>query len=462
MHILLSEAAEAVGAPLPAGASPEAVIETVSTDSRELLPGSCFVALKGEMLDGHDYVRQVVSAGAGSLIVERYFPEFSQVNQLVVPDTLFALGELARHWRQRHDLPIAVLTGSSGKTTSKEMAASIVRADRPALVTRGNFNNLIGLPKMLFELGTEHKAAVLELGMNTPGELRRLVEIAVPQCVAVTNITNAHIGMFGSEENLYQAKSDALRFSPDSAVLVMNSDDRLSQRAVAEHSRGRKVISFGFSPSADVRASAIEPLEPFGYRFMLHVKGAAPQAVNLKVFGRHNIMNALTAASIADFFEIESSLIGESLSGFQPANNRSEVEKVNGWYIIKDYYNASPAAVEQALASLSDFSVSGRRFAVLADMLELGEMESDFHNHIGNVASHAGLDLLLTTGERARSISRTAEQAGTAVEHHADSQAVAQRLQTLLQEGDLLLIKGSRLMKLERIYEILKGNSAPH
>lgn len=452
----LAEIARATGGELhgPAG---DIEVTRVSTDTRTIESGDCFVALRGERLDGHDYLDQAVARGAATLVVERYFPEHAGLAQIVVSDTLFALGEIARAWRlQNLAIPAVALAGSSGKTTTKEMAARIIGASRPFLATTGNLNNLIGLPHMLFQLDPAHKAAILELGMNTPGELQRLVEIVQPQCVCMTNITNAHIGKLGSQENLYQAKAEALRYSSENVTLLLNSDDPLSRRARGEYARGRRVISFGIAETADVHAVDVEPMKPYGYRFML-VAGGASAPVELRIFGRHNVYNALGAAAIATYFGIPPEEIAHSLSTFEAIGNRSAVEDVDGWTVVKDYYNASPAAVELALRSLADFNVSGRRFAVLADMLELGEMEESYHRAMGALAARSGIAKLFTLGDRGRWISEAASAEGLATKHCSSVEEVAAELRPLLRPGDLLLIKGSRLMKLEALYEILKG-----
>jgi UDP-N-acetylmuramoyl-tripeptide--D-alanyl-D-alanine ligase len=233
----------------------------------------------------------------------------------------------------------------------------------------------------------------------------------------------------------------------------------LSQRVRREFSRSRRIISFGHAEHADVRAVKIECLRPFGYQFALVMDGGISQTVELRVFGKHNISNALAAAAIARFFGVEPAHIARQLSAFRPAGNRSEVEEIDGWHIIKDYYNASPYAVEMALNSLSDFDIPGRRFAVLADMMELGDLEEVYHRRVGELAAHAGLEWLFTVGERGRMIALAAAARGAKAEHLPDTGAVVERLQQMLRPGDLLLIKGSRLMRLERIYDLLKGRT---
>lgn len=457
VNITISELASFLETPVAVGLA-EGPLGPVSTDSRTLKQGDCFVALKGNALDGHDFVPQAVRAGAACLVVERPFPEYADTTQILVRDTLHALGEIARLWRSKLDgVKIAVFVGSSGKTTAKEMAAKIIGASMPTLATQGNLNNLIGVPQMIFQIQPSHKAAILELGMNMAGELRRLVEITSPHCVAMTNISNAHIGMFSSQEDLFQAKTDSLKWSPEESVLVMNTDDPLSRRAREDFARGRQVVNFGYGEDAQVTAREVERLVPFGYRFRLAAGGDGDVLVNLHIFGRHNIMNALAAAAVAKFFGVALPDIAAGLDGFRTAANRSEVEEVNGWFIVKDYYNASPAAVEQALLGLEDFSVPGRRFAVLGDMLELGAWERMYHTQVGTVAAGVGLSKLFTVGMRGAHIGAAALAKGQPSEHFADAESVAARLKEELRPGDLLLIKGSRLMKLEKIYELLKG-----
>ncbi|MEI7635019.1 MAG: UDP-N-acetylmuramoyl-tripeptide--D-alanyl-D-alanine ligase [bacterium] len=468
MHIKLEEAAQWLDARLFRVAD-ACAITSVSTDTRTLQRGDCYMALKGELLDGHDYVDKAIEAGASCLIVHRQFPEYAQVNQLVVADTLSALGELARHWRDKMaHIPVAVLSGSSGKTTTKEMAALIVGAHRCLLFTQGNLNNLVGLPRMVLELNASHEAAILELGMNMPGELARLTDIAMPQCVAVTNITNAHIGMFGSQEALYKGECESLQSSGPDTLLIMNADDPLSQRACLECGRGRRIVSFGIQERANIMAENISLLEPYGYRFDLVMDKGVDSgsergghtisvSVELRIFGRHNIYNVLQAAAIGRFFGVGAADTAVALCRFRPKSNRSEVEEVDGWHMVKDCYNASPSAVEQVLLSLADFHVPGRRFAVLGDMRELGGMEEEYHARIGRMAAGLGLAGIFTLGERGAMISRAAAAMGAPAEHLPDAETAAQRLHGLLRPGDLVLIKGSRLMRLERVCEFLKG-----
>ncbi len=465
MELTHEEVAAVTGAQLLAGAD-LGPIRSVSTDSRSVGEGECFVALRGEDFDAHDFVDQAVSRGITSLVAERAFPQHAAVTQFVVPDSLVALGQMAAAWRGKFpDLPVAALVGSSGKTTTKEMTADILGASKRTLSTQGNLNNLIGLPHTLFRMSWEHEAAILELGMNVPDEARRLVEIAQPGLVALTNIRDAHVGMFGTMEALYHGETESLRFSRPDADLVMNADDPMSIRAREECARGRRVILFsadarrGEAGGADIWVTGVEAMAPYGYRFKLHERGAGESwAVELHGFGRHNVENAAAAAAVARWFGIPLSAVAESLSAFAPRLNRSEVAQVHGWWVLKDYYNAIPSAVKSALSSLADFSVPGRRFAVLADMKELGDFETEAHRQVGEAAAAAGLDRLYTIGERAKIISETAAALGTDTKHCPDLQSAAELLADELRPGDLLLIKGSRTMHLERLFAMLTGD----
>lgn len=457
MNFTLQEMVKATGAHLHGNAPSSGMqITSISTDTRTVEPGDCFLALRGENFDAHEFLNVAVEKGASLLVVDRPIDELV-VPQLVVHDTLEALGQLAAAWRSRFSVPFAALAGSSGKTTTKEMAAEVVGTAKQLLSTHGNLNNLIGVPKMLFKMTPEHQAVILELGMNLPDENRLLVQMTQPDCLLLTNITHAHVGMFGSHEAHYRAEAEAVAFAPAKTLLILNADDEKSGRAQKEYGGLRPVKTFGVQNPADVIATNVQPLEPYGYRFQLHGWGFSGQEVHLRVFGRHNVSNAVGAAALARFFEIDPDEVAKRLSDFRPRLNRSEVEEIGGWYLIKDYYNAIPGAVQLALESLADFKIPGRRFAVLGDMMELGEFETMYHQQVGQSAAAAGLHQLYTVGERGRIIHDAARTAGAVVEHLGDADTAADRLRRELQPGDLLLLKGSRLMKLERLHELLKS-----
>lgn len=498
MELTFEEITASAGG-LVAGGRPggPAAVTGLSTDTRTIAAGDVFVALRGERFDGHDHLARAADAGAALLIVEHGHsaaadPEATAEARggavLAVPDTLEALGRIARAWRRKFpDLPVAAIVGSSGKTTTKEMLADITAAHlSPTLVTPGNLNNRVGLPQTLARLTADHRAAVLELGMNQPGEAAALIDTAEPGLVCLTNIRDAHVGMFGGLEALYRGECESLEHAPPGARFLLNADDELSRRARHEVLGGKDAdavslfsvareaaIGAGADPAEiSVWAEDIVPRAPYGYDFVLRFRdsdeagtgAAAAHPVSLHVFGRHNVANAAAAAGVARWLGITPRAIAAGLTAFRPRLNRSEVEEVHGWWVLKDYYNAVPSAVKSALASMVDFHLptGGRRFAVLGDMRELGDLEAEAHRDVGRAAAAAGLERLVCVGDRAAMIREAAAAAGMAdrAEHVADVTAAADRVSDLIRPGDLLLIKGSRLMALERVYDLLTGNDS--
>lgn len=439
------------------------VISGVSTDTRSVKPGDCFFALSGETFDAHDFVSIAVREGASVVVVHRDDINVdASIPVIKVADTLEALGNLAKHWRTKHkNIPVVALVGSSGKTTTKEMAGEIVSRYKNSIVTPGNLNNLIGLPQTIFGINSGTEAVVLELGMNVPDENRKLTELSQPNAVLLTNINHAHIGMFESAEAHFEAESEPVKYAPDTATLIINADDELSQKAYAKYGGSRKALHFSIEKSADYFAKNIRTMRPYGYKFELCNKAGDSADVNLKVFGKHNISNAVAAAAIADQFGISLYDTAEQLSLFRPRLNRSEVEEINGWFLVKDYYNAIPAAVILALDSLKDFQVSGKKFAVLGDMRELGQFEEHFHHEVGKKAASSGIDNIYTIGNSGKLIYDAAVKAKAPhVEHAKDMESLASILKSQLKPGDLLFIKGSRALKLEKLYELLKTSPA--
>lgn len=435
------------------------VISGVTTDSRHSKPGYAFFALIGENFDGHDFVETAAKAGVQAVVVSRPV-QTRGVAVIEVEDTTVALGEIARWWRLQHKTSIAAVVGSSGKTTTKEMAGEILNRFFNTLTTKGNLNNLIGLPQTLFALQASHQAVVLELGMNVPDENRKLMEIARPDCVVLTNINHAHIGMFESSRAHYEAEAEPIRFASPDALLIINADDPFSCQAYEEFGNGRRVWRYSAQSKADFYAEDIQALRPFGYSFTLRNTAGDSADVVLKIFGRHNVSNAVAAAAIAGFYGVKLEDAAEQLNMFRPGYNRSEVEEVEGFFVVKDYYNAIPAAVISALHSLDDLDVAGRRFAVLSDMMELGDHEIQFHEEVAEAAVSAGLTRLYTIGDRGKIISDRARKLGMDAVHYQTMEPLAAELKKELKRGDLLLIKGSRSMKLERLFEMLKTSAA--
>lgn len=432
------------------------VLSGVSTDSRNVKPGDIFFALSGENFDGHTFLKSAAEAGAQVLVCKEVPADVSGVAVVQVADTLAALGKLAAWWRSELSVRVVAVVGSSGKTTTKEMSGEILTRYFETLTTRGNLNNLIGLPQTLFGMQTSHETVVLELGMNMPDENRQLMEIAQPDCVVLTNINHAHIGMFESPRAHFEAEAEPIRYAREDALLIINKDDELSVQAVEEYGVGRNIWWYSTEEPADFYATDITGLRPFGYEFTVKNHEGDSADVTLKSFGRHNVSNAVAACAVAAYYKVSLEDAAEQLNMFRPRYNRSEVDEIDGFFVVKDYYNAIPAAVISALGSLDDLDISGRRFAVLGDMMELGDHEKHFHELVAEAASSAGLTRLYTIGDRGRMIYDRAKALGMNALHYDDVTPLAVDLKQELRRGDILLIKGSRAIRLERLYELLK------
>lgn len=437
----LTQAAAAVGGAL-SGA--EATFHGVSTDTRTLNPGELFVALKGERFDGHDSLAQALERGAAAAIVAR---ETSlPIPAIRVADTRLALGRLAHHWRRRHAIPVIGVTGSNGKTSTKEMIASILRQRGDVLATRGNLNNDVGVPLTLFQLAGTHRAAVIEMGANGMRDIADLVTIAEPTVGVVTMCGPAHLAGFGALENVAQAKGEMFRRLGPAGVAVINADDRFCDYWRGISSAG-SIVTFGLEQPADYRAENIALGAPgSGSTFEL----VAPQgrrAVALPLDGRHNIHNALAAAAAALAAGATLAEAGAGLGRVAPVNGRLNVKAgASGSVIIDDTYNANPASLAAALAVLG--RCPEQRWLVLGDMGELGPGELAQHRAAGELARQHGVERLFTIGTRAR---HAGDAFGAGAEHFSTHAALAAALRHDLRAGIAVLVKGSRVMQLDKL-----------
>ncbi len=358
----------------------------VSTDSRQVEKGNVFIALHGENFDGHDFVHKAVKKGAVSVVISNPAKlDLSKMDKAVsvikVSDTLQALGDLAYSYRQRFSLPVIGLTGSSGKTTTKEMMATIIGRKKTILKTEGNLNNLIGLPQTVFRLRAEHELAILEMGTNTRGEIKRLTRIARPTIGLVTNIGPAHLAGFGSVDVVAQEKGDLFLNMSSTGIAVVNLDDE-AVKIIAERWNGPRV-SFSMSPNADVTVNDIEKNGVGGLRFNLVINGSSQKA-EMKIVGIHHVYNAMAAAASAWAAGIDSAAIKEGLEKFSPVGGRMEIIRLqNGAYVIDDSYNANPASVREALMTLRDLKNNHSGYVFLGDMLELGDAAYEMHRKVG-------------------------------------------------------------------------------
>jgi UDP-N-acetylmuramoyl-tripeptide--D-alanyl-D-alanine ligase len=456
------------------GAAPAAV-EGVSTDTRTLAAGALFVALRGERFDAHDYLAEAAAKGAAAAVVAEAWAaapgraEAAPLPLLAVADPLPALGAIARLHRRRFSIPVVAVTGSNGKTTTREMIAAILATRGKVLKTEGNLNNEVGVPLTLFGLDATHTAAVVEMGMDHPGEIARLAAIAEPQVGVVTLAAPAHLEGLGTVDAVADAKAELYEGLPAGGVAVANADDaRMLKRAqrsgrrmvtfsAAKGRRGDVVVLEVASPSL---ASAPEGRqEPDGLRFVLGV-GNRELAVHVPALvGAHNAANAAAAAAACIALGCTDREITRGLAAVRPVGRRLRLERLpSGVLLVDDCYNANPASMTAALATLAELgrAAGGRTVAVLGDMLELGAFEAEAHRAVGEEAARAGVAQLAAFGPRMRGAAEAARAAGLAPFATEDVAALVAWAKATVAPGDVLLVKGSRGMKLERLVEALR------
>ncbi len=425
----------------------------VSTDSRNVTPGNLFVALKGERFDAHDFLEQVAAQGAAAVLVEAVPPGL-MVPALVVPDTRVALGEIAAWWRRQFAVPVIGVTGSNGKTTVKEMIASILSAafgSEQCLATRGNLNNEIGVPLTVFRLHAGCRGAVIELGMNHPGEIAVLSAIAQPLVGLVNNAQREHQEFMASVEAVAEENGAVIRSLPADGIAVFPSDDPFTPlwRSYAE-GQGARVMTFGLNPEADVSGSFTP--NTFGSDIVIST-GSHQFALSLAAAGVHNVRNALAAAACALAIGIDAAAVKQGLESFAPVNGRLQKKAAkNGALVIDDTYNANPDSVRAAIEVLAQSAAP--RMLVLGDMGEVGNEGRKFHEEVGAYAVTCGIEQLLTLGELA---SHASAAFGPGAEHYSDIQALNQAAQARLAANTTVLVKGSRFMKMERVVAHLIG-----
>jgi UDP-N-acetylmuramoyl-tripeptide--D-alanyl-D-alanine ligase len=370
---------------------------------------------------------------------------------ITVADTLHALGDLAAAYRRRFSVKVTGVTGSNGKTTTKEMLASILEQRGPGLKTHGNLNNLIGLPQMLFRLEKEHCWAVLEMGMSEPGEIDRLAEIAAPEIGIVLNAFPAHLETMGSVENVAKAKGELLLRIQKGGVAVVNADDPLI--AAQPSPAGVQRISFGIK-SGDVRASSIESLGTKGQQLILHLD-SKEYPLTIKAFGIHAVYNTLAAAAAAHAAGVSPELICSGLENFRPFDKRFALEEISGITLIDDSYNANPASMAAALATLGELKGKSRAFIALGDMLEMGGDEQKLHYALGIQAAKVA-DRLYLYGELTAETAKGALEGGMKpadiirIRNHAEA---VDDILSQIEEGDFILTKGSRGMQMDKVAE---------
>ena len=434
-------------------------ISGVSIDTRTLLPGQLFFAIAGPNFDGHDFVAAAAARGAAGAVVHHALKEPVDLPLVNVDDTTSALTRLAAHVRALAAVPVVAVTGSAGKTTTKEMTAALLGARGPVLKTEGNLNNQYGLPLTLLRLTGEHTAAVLELGMSAAGELRRLSALARPDVAIITMVAPVHLEFFASVDEIAAAKAEILEGLAPDGVAVLNGDDARIRHATAGH--GGRVIWFGRDRAYDVSAENWRGTV-HGMRFDMYLAGRKLD-VALPLAGPHFMMNFLAAAAAAHHLGVDPDTIAARALELKPAARRGEVVRLaQGITLLDDSYNSNPAAVEAAVAALS-LSARGRRVAFLGDMLELGPTAGELHRQTGAAVAGA-LDVVVGTGPLAAAFVTGAREAGkdeASVAHFADSAAAAAAAPGLVRPGDAVLVKGSRGSHMEKVVEALRAHFGP-
>lgn len=434
-----------------AGGGDGATFASVSIDSRTIAPGALFVAVAGPRFDGHDFVGDAVARGAAGVLVHRDVETPPGLPVFRVADTTRALADLARHVRRAAGVPVVCITGSAGKTTTKNMTAAILETRGPALRTEGNLNNQYGLPLTMLRLAPEHWAAVLELGMSAAGELRALSRIAEPDVAVITNVGPAHLGFFASVDAIADAKAEVLEGLRPDGVAVLNGDDPRVRR-IGE-TAGRRVVWFGRDRRHDVSAERWRGTV-FGMRFDLRLGGETVD-VAMPLAGPHHVMNFLAAAAVAHHLGIPAGEIADAARGLTAAPHRGQVRRLGeGVTLVDDCYNANPDALEAAVVTLG-LAPRGRRVAVLGDMLELGDSAADLHRRAGETLA-GRVDVVAAVGPLSADLLAGARSAGVAADalHHFDVERAAEAA-GVVGPGDAVLVKGSRGMRLERVVDAL-------
>lgn len=455
------EVARMLGA---SSSAPDRTVAGFSIDSRTVSPGQLFFAIRGRKRDGHLFVEQALERGAAGAVVEQAFfreaPSEMVPRLLPIRDTTDGLQSLAHQVREKWGRPVIAVTGSTGKTTTKELLAALLARRFSVHKSPGNLNNDYGLPLALLGLEPEHEVAVMELAMSAAREIGRLAGIAAPETGVVTNVAPVHLEFFDSVDAIAKAKRELIETLPATGAAVLNHDD-LRVRRFREGFRGR-VVTFGLEPGADVRGVEVCSAGAAGAEFQ--VEGLVLEGrFSSPLPGRHNVHNALAALAAASLFDIPVGELRQGLASFQNLPQRSEILTLPGGItIVNDSYNSNPLAMERMLETLADWPGARRRIVVAGEMLELGPTSPEWHRAAGRKCVKSGVDWIVAVQGDARLIAEGAVAAGLPPEHQqffSDAAGAAEYCRQLLRPGDVLLVKGSRAVHLEKVVEFLRGGN---
>ncbi len=437
---------EELGSVIKAATSQKGFITGVSTDTRTLKSGELFIALSGENFNGNDFVRQALSKGAAAAVCTAF--ELKDDRVIIVEDTLQALLSIASFYRDKFNIQLLAITGSAGKTTTRGMVAKVIESKYKTLITKNNLNNEIGVSKTLLELDSTYEAAVIEMGMNHFGEIERISRCAKPTLGIITNVGVAHIENFGSREGILRAKLEITQGMKKNSPLVLNGDNDLLKDY---KNNDYEIIKFGIeSKDCDVFADEIKQVTDGSY-FTVHYGGKAVKGF-VPALGRHNVSNAVCAVAAGLLARVQPENAVNALEGFKTEGRRQKIIKKHGFIFIEDCYNANPDSVEAALSILSQIECK-RKIAVLGDMLELGAHADSAHIKSGELAALSA-DILFTLGEKSKQTALAAKKAGCRIsEGFTSKNELTKRLCQTIKEGDAVLFKASRSMKLEDVID---------
>jgi len=443
----------------------DCLVSNISIDSRTLIPGDLFFAIIGPNFDGHDFIIEAFKRGAVGAVVCKGASTLLQNEQIdkdkiiiEVKDTLSALQDWSKHYKDKFKTFNICVTGSNGKTTTKEIIAHVLSQEFPLLKTSGNYNNEIGIPLTLLQLNKSHKMLVAEMGMRGLGEIKALTNFIPPDLAVITNIGEAHIGLLGSKDNIFKAKSELLQSLDKDGKAIINRDDPYYFKML-DIVKDKKIYTFGIENRSDIMARNIRMVSDKGMRFSLEAQNSKSREIYLPLLGKYNVYNALVAVAVAFALGIEFDLIERGLSSFKPLDLHMQLSNFhNDIKILNDSYNASPLSVKNALETLAEVAQNNRKIAILGDMLELGEKTDFYHRKIGKEVAKLSIDVLITVGQGGKIIAQSSKEEGMAEERIFSFEKnkkinLAKKLLSLTRPGDFILLKGSREMKMEEILE---------
>lgn len=427
-------------------------VKGVSINSRTFKRGYAFVAIKGERFDGHRFVMAAVRKGASAVIVSQSVSVPKTISVIKVQDTTKALGQMARAHRQQFSIPIIALTGSAGKTTTKELIAAILQSKYKVLKNIKTENNHIGVPLTLFKLNHSHEVAVLEMGTNQKGDIRWLTKVAEPTMAIYTNVGDSHLEGLKSRSGVFKEKSDLLKYMPSPKRVIFNADDPYL-RNVAKGQYVAEKISYGIKKRANFRVEQVEMLNDCAIEFRVQKRKFV-----INTPAQHNLYNALAAISSGRYLKVSYNNIKDSLKNFKFDSSRLQIKKIGRSWLIDDTYNANPISFQSAVQTLSDFSMKGKKVIVCADMLELGRQSRKHHESMGSMIAASQIDLIFTFGNHSKYLQQSVKRQNDSIHavHKQSLSDIYKGLRQYCEPGDMILVKGSRGMHMERVVNYLE------